>query len=86
MTLVGVDTVGVRVEKWLVENSWGGETGDEGMWYMYGDWFDRYVFGVIVHERYLSQALIELSREPPVVLPPWDPMYALNHLRRGGGN
>ncbi len=81
MAFVGADTIGPRVEKWLVENSWGGEAGDGGLWYMYNDWFDRYVWGVIIHERYLSEALIALSREEPILLPPWDPLSALGRPR-----
>jgi bleomycin hydrolase len=81
MSFVGVDTIGTHAEKWLVENSWGSDRGDDGMWYMYDDWFDRYVFGVIVHERYVSADLRARSKEPPIVLPPWDPMYSLNNLR-----
>jgi bleomycin hydrolase len=81
MTFVGVDTLDARPVKWLVENSWGGERGDEGLWYMYDDWFDRYLFGVIVNRRYVSRGLWEMSRQKPLVLPPWDPMYGLNNLQ-----
>jgi bleomycin hydrolase len=84
MTFVGVDTVatpaGPRATKWLVENSWGSDAGNKGMWYMYDDWFDRYMFGVIVHEKHLSPRLRELATLPPVLLPPWDPMYGLTKL------
>lgn len=80
MTFLGVDTLGGEVRKWLVENSWGGDYGDKGIWTMYNDWFDRYVFGVVLHKKYLSKELIKLSQMEPVVLPPWDPMYSLNRL------
>ncbi len=86
MAFVGVDTVatpsGPHATKWLVENSWGTDRGDKGLWYLYDDWFDRYMFGVVVHERYLSPALRELAQQPPILLPPWDPMYSLNRLQR----
>ncbi|MCK4306049.1 MAG: aminopeptidase, partial [Candidatus Eisenbacteria sp.] len=80
MALVGVDTVSTRATKWLVENSWGEDDGDSGMWHMYNDWFDCYLFGAVIHQKYLSDELIEFSRKDPILLPPWDPMYALNHL------
>ena len=63
-----------------VENSWGDKRGDKGKWYMYNDWFDRYMFGVIIHEKYLSDDLLELSKKSPRELPPWDPMYRLNKI------
>ena len=75
MAIVGADTTGGKAEKWLVENSWGKELGDEGHWYMYDDWFDRYVFGAVLNARYLSPRLLALMRQKPIVLPPWDPMF-----------
>jgi len=80
MAFIGVDTINGEVNKWLVENSWGSDKGDKGNWYMYNDWFDRYMFGVIVHERYLTPELIALFKKKPIELPPWDPMWALNRL------
>jgi bleomycin hydrolase len=81
MAFMGADTADGEVQKWLVENSWGDERGDKGKWFMYDDWFDRYMFGVIIHEKYLSKDLLKLSKKKPIVLEPWDPMYALNRLR-----
>ena len=81
MAFIGADTADGRAVKWLVENSWGDERGDKGMWYMYNDWFDRYMYGVIVHKRYLSEELKKLSRVEPIVLPPWDPMSCLKRLQ-----
>jgi len=80
MAFMGVDTTGGRAVKWLVENSWGDKRGDKGKWYMYNDWFDRYMFGVIIDEKYLSEDLQGLSKKTPKELPPWDPMYRLNKI------
>ncbi len=76
MALMGVDTAADgRPVKWLVENSWGDKKGDKGYWYMYDDWFDEYVYVVVVDERLLDpddRAKLELK---PVVLPVWDPFW-----------
>lgn len=80
MAFIGVDTADGEIRKLLVENSWGEDRGDKGKWYMYGDWFDRYMFGVIIHKKYLSDDLVRLSEKTPIALPPWDPMYSLNNL------
>lgn len=80
MAFIGVDTINGEVNKWLVENSWGSEKGDKGNWHMYNDWFDRYMFGVIIHKEYLTPELVTLSQKKPIELPPWDPMWALNRL------
>lgn len=80
MTFMGVDTVGSRAQKWLVENSWGKDRGVDGKWCMYDGWFDRYMFGVIIEKKYLSKELRKLAKQTPIDLPPWDPMYELNRL------
>ena len=80
MTFIGVDTVGGKAEKWLVENSWGGERGDKGSWTMYNDWFDKYLFGLVIQKKYLPEAIIKLSQQLPLELPPWDPVYPVNRL------
>ncbi|MCP4567547.1 MAG: aminopeptidase [FCB group bacterium] len=81
MTFIGVDTADNKAEKWLVENSWGGDKGDDGVWYMYDGWFDRYLYGAIIHKKYLSKELAGISKKKPIELPPWDPMYPLNNLQ-----
>jgi bleomycin hydrolase len=80
MTFTGVDLIDSTPVKWLVENSWGTDRGDDGMYYIYNDWFDKYLIGVILHERYLSPEVIDMARQTPTLLPPWDPMYGLTNL------
>ncbi len=80
MAFMGVDTADGEARKWLVENSWGSDRGDKGKWFMYNGWFDRYMFGVIINKKYLTDQLKTMAEKPPTELPPWDPMYSLNHL------
>ncbi|MFH1700098.1 MAG: C1 family peptidase [Candidatus Zixiibacteriota bacterium] len=74
MAFMGVDIVDNYPAKWLVENSYGAKPGDDGKWYLYDDWFDRYMYGVIIHKRYLSKELLDISKSKPIMLTPWDPM------------
>ena len=74
MVFVGVDTLEGKPTKWLVENSWGDERGDEGYWTMYDEWFDQYVYKVIIHKKHLPEQVLDILKTEPVVLPPWDPM------------
>jgi bleomycin hydrolase len=74
MVFVGADTLGGKASKWRVENSWGTEIGDKGYWTMYDDWFDQYVYGVIINKSYLSPDVLSLLSAKPEVLPAWDPM------------
>jgi len=77
MVFVGVDTVGARPVKWLVENSWGTDNGNKGYWTMYDNWFDQYVYGVIVNKKLLPESVLAIMSTKPEVLPAWDPMRAL---------
>jgi len=77
MVLIGVDTLANgRPRKWLVENSWGTDTGNQGYWTMYDNWFDKYVFNVIIPAKYLPEKVRQLRTAEPQVLPAWDPMRA----------
>jgi bleomycin hydrolase len=74
MAFVAVDTVDEQPTKWRVENSWGEEKGDKGYWTMYNNWFDNYVYTVIVHKKYLTGEDIAILQTKPEVLPAWDPI------------
>ena len=74
MVFVGVDTLEGEATKWLVENSWGDEKGDKGYWTMYDEWFDEYVYKVIINKKYLPKRVLDILETEPIVLPPWDPM------------
>lgn len=78
MALVGVnlDENG-RPERWRVENSWGKEKGREGYYVMSDEWFDEYVFQIVVNKKYLSQEQLSNYEAEPIALEPWDPMGSL---------
>jgi bleomycin hydrolase len=74
MVFVGVDTLEGEPTKWLVENSWGDKKGDKGYWTMYDEWFDEYVYKVIINKKYLPKRVLDILKTEPIVIPPWDPM------------
>jgi len=73
MIFIGVDVHDEHPAKWLVENSWGKERGDEGFWTLYDSWFDEHVYSVIVPKEYVSKKVLSVFDQPAKVLPPWYP-------------
>jgi len=74
MALIGMDldeNGGSR--KWLVENSWGEEKGEKGLWTLHDDWFDEHVYTIIVHRRHVSDEILRYFDNEPIVLPAWYP-------------
>lgn len=74
MSLVGVDIKDGTPLKWWVENSWGEDSGSKGFWTMYDNWFDMNVYNIIVLKKYVPEDVQDIAKQPPVILPPWDPM------------
>ncbi len=77
MVFMGVDIKKDKPVKWWVEDSHGKKKGDNGHWVMYNDWFDEYVYAVIINKRYLPKRIRDIFKEKPTHLPPWDPMATL---------
>lgn len=78
MTLIAVDIcpeTGAPV-KWMVENSWGPSSGYQGCLIMTDEWFDEYMFRLVVEKKYVPADVLEMLNQTPVSLPAWDPMFA----------
>lgn len=74
MALMGVDlATDGRPRKWLVENSWGDEKGDKGLWTLHDDWFDEHVYTIIVHRRHVAESILSHFNEEATLLPAWYP-------------
>lgn len=77
MTLMAVDLdASDRPTKWMVENSWGPTSGHKGHLIMTDEWFDEYMFRLVVERRFATPRVLEILRQKPVRLPAWDPMFA----------
>ncbi|MBQ9546082.1 MAG: C1 family peptidase [Bacteroidales bacterium] len=78
MTLCAVDLdKDGKPLKWMVENSWGPSYGYQGNLIMTNDWFNEYMFRVVLEEKYIPANLLTmLKTQKPIMLPAWDPMFA----------
>ncbi|MBI4645209.1 MAG: C1 family peptidase [Bacteroidia bacterium] len=76
MALVGVDvdTTG-KIIKWLLENSWGAQAGHNGYLTMTDEWFDEYMFRLVVLKIFIDEKILKILEQKPIMLPPWDPMF-----------
>lgn len=76
MTLMAVDLQDGKPVKWMVENSWGAAKGYQGYLIMTDDWFNEYMFRLVVETKYVPTKIQELLNQKPICLPAWDPMFA----------
>lgn len=67
-----------QVDRWQVENSWGDKGLNKGFYDMSSEWYDEFVYEVVVHKKYLNDEMEKaLQSEEIINLPLWDPMGAL---------
>ena len=77
MTLIAVDLdENGEAKKWMVENSWGAASGYQGNLIMTDEWFNEYMFRVVLERKYVPEDILRLLEQEPILLPAWDPMVA----------
>lgn len=78
MTLIAVDIDARSGEprKWMVENSWGPSAGYKGCLIMTDEWFNEYMFRLVVARKYVPSDVLEMLKQEPIKLPSWDPMFS----------
>ena len=78
MTLIAVDIDPAtgKTKKWMVENSWGPSSGYQGNMIMTDEWFNEYMFRLVVEKKYVPADIMKMLEQKPIMLPSWDPMFA----------
>lgn len=77
MTLMAVDLdKNGKPKKWMVENSWGPSAGYQGHLIMTDEWFNEYMFRLVLETKYVPKKVLDIFKQKPIQLPAWDPMFA----------
>ncbi|KAA6323840.1 Aminopeptidase C [termite gut metagenome] len=75
MLLIGCDTDENDVPvKWEFENSWGAQAGNKGYLTFTDEWFNEYMFRMVIHRNYLDEKAINSLHQKAIRLPAWDYM------------
>ena len=78
MTLCAVDLdENGNPKKWMVENSWGATNGYKGHLIMTDEWFNEYMFRLVVDKKYMPANIQAMLNQKAELLPPWDPMFMM---------
>ena len=78
MVILGVnlDADG-KPDRWHIENSWGKDAGQDGYFVASDDWFNDFVYQVMLNTKYLDASSRKLLSGPLNELKPWDPFGTL---------
>ena len=77
MVLVGYSLHNGSPNLWCVENSVGELAGRQGYCVMTNQWFEQYVFQVVLKKEYLDEELSAILNKPFKKLAPWSPLSSL---------
>lgn len=74
LTAVNIGKDG-KADAWKVENSWGADNGQKGCLVMTDEWFREYMFRLVVDKKYVSDKILSVLKQKPVMLNYDDPLF-----------
>ncbi len=76
-TLTAVDLdANLKPIKWKVENSWGTESCHKGYNIMTNDWFNEYMYRLVVDKKYVPENILKAAQQKPIMVMPEDPLFS----------
>ncbi|WP_346864125.1 C1 family peptidase [uncultured Draconibacterium sp.] len=76
MALIAVDLdKNGNTTKWQFENSWGTEAGHKGYLTFTDEWFDEFMFRIVIHKKFVTPEVLKIYETEATLLPPWDWMF-----------
>ncbi len=77
MTLTAVDLdANGRPIKWKVENSWGTASCHKGYCIMTNEWFNEFMFRLVVDKQYVPEKILKAAEQAPIMVMPEDPLFS----------
>jgi bleomycin hydrolase len=79
MLITGVHEEDHKIVRWKVENSWGEKRGRKGFFVMGDNWFEKYVYQVVVPKKNININIdiSKILKTKAIRLEPWDAMGSL---------
>lgn len=77
LTAVDLDAQGNPV-KWKVENSWGPDWGQKGCLIMTNEWFNEFMFRLVIDKKYVPAETLKQFDQKPIMVTPEDPLFGLD--------
>lgn len=65
------------IVRWKIENSYGKKFPNDGYLLITDEWFDQYVFQIVVNKSRLTNDELNLLKTAPSIITPWDPISTL---------
>tara|TARA_B110000483_G_C18186470_1_gene539138 strand:+ start:64 stop:1416 length:1353 start_codon:yes stop_codon:yes gene_type:complete len=62
-----------KTNGFLIENSWGKNSGFSGNYFMHIDWFNHFTFEVVVDKKCVSKKVLSVLNKKPILLPYFSP-------------
>lgn len=76
MALIAVDIdKDGKAQKWQFENSWGAQAGHKGYLTFTDEWFNEYMFRIVIHKDFVTPEVLKIYKTKATMLPPWDWMF-----------
>ncbi len=75
LTAVDLDANGKPI-KWKVENSWGTESCHKGYNIMTNEWFNEYMYRLVVDKKYVPENILKAAQQKPIMVMPEDPLFS----------